>query len=89
MNKEYIIKGKGFFNARVNDPILTGVEITDIVSGYGEIKFKGTEEQLESFVLKLYDNEVTFKVIDYFEKDSEEHNHYMYGPDNILKDLNK
>jgi len=86
--KRYIITGKGYFNVTVNDPFIKGIEISDLQTKYGNIEFTGTEKQLEKFVSKLMENEESFKVIDYFEKDSKEHDHYMYGPDNILKPKN-
>ena len=66
--KDYLIQGKGYFNKLENDPVLTGVETSDISSGYGYIKFRGTENQLSSFLEHLYEDEATFKVIGIFEK---------------------
>ena len=85
--KRYVITGKGYFNVTANDPFIGGVEVSDIQTKYGNIEFTGTEKQLEKFVSKLMENEESFKVIDYFEKYSKEHDHYMYGPDNIFKPI--
>jgi hypothetical protein len=68
----YIIQGKGFYNKLVNDPVLTGVETSDISSGYGYIKFKGTDNQLSSFLEHLYEDEATFKVIGIFNENEDE-----------------
>jgi hypothetical protein len=65
--KEYIIQGKGYYNAMDNDPFITGVETSDIRSGYGYIKFKGTDKQLTSFLEHLYEDEASFKVIGIFD----------------------
>ena len=85
MIKNYIIMGKGFVNKIVADPFLKGMEVADVEYSYGQIRLKTTEKKLEEFVEHLMDNEQDFKVIDYFEKDGEEHQQYMYGWDNILK----
>ena len=85
MNKDYIIMGRGYANTILKDPFITGMEIADIEFVRGEIRLNTTEDKLEKFVSKLMDNEDSFKVVDYFEKDSEEHRFYMYGPDDILK----
>ena len=69
MVKEYIITGRGFYKTMVSDPIIKGAEMCDIKSGYGYIEFKGTEEQLETFVDKLIEDEANFKYRDWFEKD--------------------
>jgi hypothetical protein len=50
-----------------NDPFITGVETSDIRSGYGYIKFKGTDKQLTSFLEHLYEDEASFKVIGIFD----------------------
>ena len=83
--KNWIIKGNGYFNKMVNDPFFIGIEIADIEFGYGQIKFKGKESELEEFILRLMDDEANFKVIDYFEENSKEHKLYLYGPGDILK----
>ena len=69
MIKEYIITGRGYYKTMVSDPIIKGAEMCDIKSGYGYIEFKGTEEQLETFVDKLIEDEANFKYRDWFEKD--------------------
>jgi cellobiose phosphorylase len=69
MVKEYIITGRGYYKTVVSDPIIKGAEMCDIKSGYGYIEFKGTEEQLETFVDKLIEDEANFKYRDWFEKD--------------------
>ena len=69
MVKEYIITGRGYYKTMVSDPIIKGAEMCDIKSGYGYIEFKGTEEQLETFVDKLIEDEANFKYRDWFEKD--------------------
>ena len=69
MVKEYIITGRGYYKTMVSDPIIKGAEMCDIKSGYGYIEFKGTEEQLETFVVKLIEDEANFKYIVWFEKD--------------------
>ena len=68
----YIIQGKGYYNTLDNDPFLTGVETSDISSGYGYIKFKGTNKQLSSFLEHLYEDEATFKVIGIFNENENE-----------------
>ena len=85
--KHWIIKGKGFFNCGVTNPFNVNLEITDLQTKYGQIEFKGSEDDIEKFVSELIKDESSFKMIDYFEKDSEEHNHYMYGPNNVLKTI--
>ena len=85
VKKRYIITGKGYFNATVNDPFISKLEVSDLKVKYGNIEFTGTEDQLEEFISELIKDESTFKMIDYFEKDSKEHDYYMYGPDNIFK----
>ena len=69
MVKEYIITGRGYYKTMVSDLIIKGAEMCDIKSGYGYIEFKGTEEQLETFVDKLIEDEANFKYRDWFEKD--------------------
>ena len=65
--KDYLIHGKGYFNTMLNDPYISGVETSDITSGYGYIKFKGTDKQLTSFLEHLYEDETSFKVIGIFD----------------------
>ena len=67
--KEYIITGKGYYKTMVSDPVIKGMEMCDIKSGYGYIEFKGTEEQLEAFVMTLIEDETYFKYRDWFEKE--------------------
>ena len=45
------------------------MEMCDIKSGYGYIEFKGTEEQLDAFVMTLIKDETYFKYRDHFEKE--------------------
>ena len=85
MKKKYIIFGKGYANTTVSDPFISNKEISDIQYGYGQIKLTTTEKELEKFVIKLMKNEAEFKVIDYFEEGSKEHDIFRYGIDNILK----
>ena len=68
MIKEYIIQGKGYYNALVSDPYISGVEVSDIKTGYGYIEFKGTDKQLSSFLEHLYEDEASFKVIGILDK---------------------
>tara|TARA_R100001463_G_scaffold40982_2_gene86660 strand:+ start:289 stop:498 length:210 start_codon:yes stop_codon:yes gene_type:complete len=63
MNK-YLIEGKGYWNVLKNDPFISGVETTDIESSYNNIRFNGTEKQLDSFLDQLLDEgEAAFKII--------------------------
>ena len=63
MNR-YLLQGKGYFNITTNDPFISGIEITDIQSSYGYIKFTGTEKELNKFCDKLIEQgEQTFKLI--------------------------
>ena len=63
MNK-YLIQGKGYWNVQLNDPFISGVETTDIESSYNYISFKGTENQLDSFLEQLREQgEAAFKII--------------------------
>ena len=83
--KNWIITGKGYINCGVDNPYNLNLEITDLKYKYGQIEFTGTENDLEKFVDELIKDESSFKMIDYFEKDSKEHQYFMYGPDNIFK----
>ena len=74
-----------YANTTVSDPFIRNKEISDIQYGYGQIKLTTTEKELEKFVIKLMKNEAEFKVIDYFEEGSKEHDIFRYGIDNILK----
>ena len=69
MIKEYIITGKGYYNNCVEHPLSLGLQIGDIEYKRGVINFKGTEEQLETFVDILIEDETSFKFIDWFEKE--------------------
>tara|TARA_R100001530_G_scaffold118333_1_gene85475 strand:+ start:186 stop:389 length:204 start_codon:yes stop_codon:yes gene_type:complete len=60
---KFLIEGKGYYNAMVNDPFISGTEISDIKCGYGYIEFEGTEKELDLFLDSLYQDESTFKVI--------------------------
>ena len=83
--KNWIIKGKGYVNCGVDNPYDLNLEITDLKYTYNQIELYATENDLEKFVDELIKDESSFKMIDYFEKDSEEHQHYMYGFNNLLK----
>ena len=83
--KNWIIKGKGYINCGVDNPYKLGLEITDLKYKYNQIELYATENDLEKFVDELIKDESSFKMIDYFEKDSEEHQQYMYGFNNLLK----
>ena len=83
--KRYIITGKGYINCGVDNPYNLNLEITDLKYKYGQIEFTGSKAALEKFVEKLMEDEASFKVTGYFEKDSKEHQYFMYGPDNIFK----
>ena len=63
MNR-YLLQGKGYFNVTTSDPFISGIEITDIQSSYGYIKFTGTEKELNKFCDKLIEQgDETFKLI--------------------------
>jgi len=61
--KEFLIMGKGYKNIMTDDPYLSGVEVADITTAYGYIEFKGTDKELDKFLMYLYKDESTFKVI--------------------------
>ena len=84
MKKKWIIKGKGYFNTNVTSPHSLNIQISDIETSYGQIDFTGTEQELEKIIDLLIEDESSFKMIDYFEKDSKEHREYLYGPGEIL-----
>lgn len=63
MIKEFRIDGKGYYNVVEDDPIITGVETSDIKCGYGYVKFKGTDKQLDDFLEEIQKDETYFKVI--------------------------
>ena len=52
MVQEYIITGDGYYNTKVASPVSLK-EIGDITWRRGAIRFKGTEEQLETFIETL------------------------------------
>ena len=83
--KNWIIKGKGYVNCGVDNPYNLNLEITDLKYKYNQIELYATEEDLEKFVSKLIKDESSFKFIDYFENDSEEHEIFMYGPNKMFK----
>ena len=83
--KHWIITGKGFVNCGVDNPYKLGLEITDLKYKYNQIELYATENDLEKFVSELIKDEASFKMIDYFEKDSEEHQDYMYGSSRMFK----
>ena len=83
--KNWIIKGKGYVNCGVDNPYNLNLEITDLKYKYNQIELYATENDLEKFVSELIKDESSFKMIDYFEKDSQEHQQYMYGFNNLLK----
>ena len=63
MIKEFRIDGKGYYNIMENDPALPFVEMCDIQFGYGHIKFKGTDKQLDDFLIEIGKNQMYFKEI--------------------------
>jgi hypothetical protein len=83
--KNWIITGKGFVNCGVDNPYNLNLEITDLKYKYNQIELFATEEDLEKFVSELIKDESSFKFIDYFEKDSEEHQDYMFGSNRMFK----
>ena len=86
--KNWIITGKGFVNCGVDNPYNLNLEITDLKYKYNQIELYATENDLEKFVSELIKDESSFKFIDYFEKDSEEHQDYMYGPNEMFHPKN-
>lgn len=86
--KNWIITGKGYVNCGVDNPYNLNLEITDLKYKYNQIELFATEEDLEKFVSKLIKDESSFKFIDYFEKDSEEHQDYMFGSNRMFKPKN-
>ena len=83
--KNWIITGKGYINCGVDNPYNLNLEITDLKYKYNQIELYATENDLEKFVSELIKDESSFKMIDYFEKDSEEHQDYMYGSNRMFK----
>ncbi len=62
--KEFRIEGKGYFGGVVEDDIyIPYMQTCDIQFGVGYIKFKGTDKQLDDFMLELGKNEMYFKAI--------------------------
>jgi len=86
--KNWIITGKGYVNCGVDNPYNLNLEITDLKYKYNQIELTATEEDLEDFVRELIKDESSFKMIDYFEKNSEEHELYTYGPNKMFKPKN-
>ena len=68
MIQEYIITGEGYYNTKVASPVSLK-EIGDITWSRGVIRFKGTPEQLDSFIDALIQDETYFKYRDHFTKD--------------------
>jgi hypothetical protein len=85
MIKEYIIKGKGYFKCNVENPFNLNLQISDLQLSYGQINFTGTEKELDKFIYNLIQDESTFKMITYFEKDSKAHREYVYGSEEMFK----
>lgn len=48
--------------------------------GYRNMIFEGTKKEVEDFVEDLQKDERDFKVIGYFEYNSEEYYHFIHGP---------
>ena len=86
--KHYIIMGKGYVNCGVTNPYNLNLEITDLEYRYNKIELKANKEDLEKFIAELIKDEASFKIIDYFEKDSEEHEIFKYGPNKMFKPKN-
>mgnify|MGYP003132665857 FL=1 len=62
--KEFRIDGKGYFGGAVKqDSIIPYLDVCDIEYGSGYIKFKGTETQLDNFLIELGKNQMYFKAI--------------------------
>ncbi len=68
MVQEYIITGEGYYNTQVASPVSLK-EIGDIKWGRGAIHFKGTPEQLDTFIDTLIQDETYFKYRDHFTKE--------------------
>tara|TARA_R100000231_G_scaffold112808_2_gene83665 strand:+ start:2159 stop:2425 length:267 start_codon:yes stop_codon:yes gene_type:complete len=86
--KNWIITGKGYVNSGVTNPYNLNLEITDLQYKYNEIRLRSTEKDLEKFVSELIKDEASFKLIGYFEKDSEDHLDHMYGSNRMFKPKN-
>ena len=64
MINKYIIEGKGYWNKTIEDSLISGIDTTDIVPGYGYINFNGTQKDLDTFCDQLIDEgEQNFKII--------------------------
>ena len=62
--KEFRIDGKGYFGGVVEDDIyIRYMQTCDIQYGSGYIKFKGTDKQLDDFLIELGKNQMYFKAI--------------------------
>ena len=62
--KEFRIDGKGYFGSVIEkDCMIPYLNVCDIEYGSGFIKFKGTETQLDDFLIELGNNEMYFKAI--------------------------
>jgi hypothetical protein len=62
--KEFRIDGKGYFGGAIKqDSIIPYLDVCDIEYGSGYIKFKGTETQLDNFLIELGKNQMYFKAI--------------------------
>jgi hypothetical protein len=62
--KEFRIDGKGYFGGAIKqDSIIPYLDVCDIEYGSGYIKFKGTEKQLDNFLIELGKNQMYFKAI--------------------------
>ena len=86
--KNWIITGKGYVNCGVDNPYNLNLEITDLKYKYNQIELYATENDLEKFVSELIKDESSFKMIDYFEKDSEDHLNYKYGLKRLFQPKN-
>ena len=62
--KEFRIDGKGYFGGVIEkDSFIPYLNVCDIQYGSGYIKFKGTDTQLDDFLIELGNNEMCFKTI--------------------------
>ena len=62
--KEFRIDGKGYFGGVIEqDAIIPYLDVCDIKYGSGYIKFKGTDKQLDDFLIELGKNQMYFKAI--------------------------
>ena len=60
---EYLIEGKGYYSGMTTDPSFFGLQMSDVIVGYGYIEVKCTEDELTTILEKLYQDETYFKVI--------------------------